>query len=492
MEELREALRACAAMEAGLRLIGPAKMLASQRARKTAQAASAASQLAALGAAPEAYRKTLAQLAECYTQGADIDWLALHEGEARRRISLPAHPFLGKSCWARIASAALAVAPRVEQQEDRPAPRLAPRSPTDLQLLQIWETLLHRTQIALDDNFFALGGDSLLAVRLLQEIERHFHQALPLNILFAAPTVELLADVLQEGIEESNWTPLVPLQPKGNRIPLFLIPGWGGNVMYFQPLCRHLGDDQPAYALQARGLDGRMAPYASVADRMEDYLTAIKSVQPRGPYVLCGHSMGGYLAFELAQRLLKNGDPVALVIELDKGAPFPEDAPETITDEEDAWKILYYTISEITRQERHLTNEILAGLSREERMRTLREHVLRLYGTSPEKPSRYALGFLSVFLADVKTSYQPANPQPVSIALMRAETQLCLRARESAGMRRLKEDPAGGWQRYASGPVEVFTTPGNHNTILTEPNVARLAEPLKERLKRISEGGEHG
>ena len=130
------------------------------------------------------------------------------------------------------------------------------RDPVVRRLVRIWEDVLKVRPIGERDDFFALGGHSLLAVRVFTEIEKAFGQKLPLATLFQARTVEHLAAVLHQKNWRPLWSSLVPIQPKGSRPVFYCIHAVGGNVLTYQDLAPHLGEDQPVFGLQAQGLDG--------------------------------------------------------------------------------------------------------------------------------------------------------------------------------------------------------------------------------------------
>src|SRR5207245_6060065 len=121
-------------------------------------------------------------------------------------------------------------------------------------------------------NFFELGGHSLLAARLFAQIENRFGRNLSLATLFQAPTIEQLAEVLRVSESQNKWSSLVAIQPNGSRPPLFCVHAAGANVLIYRPLARHLGMEQPVYALQAQGLDGQTEPYVCVEDMAAHYL----------------------------------------------------------------------------------------------------------------------------------------------------------------------------------------------------------------------------
>jgi thioesterase domain-containing protein/acyl carrier protein len=187
-------------------------------------------------------------------------------------------------------------------------------------LAAIWQDLLHIEGVGRNDDFFESGGHSLIAVQLMAKINTHFKQMLPLAILFTAPNIAGLARLISSA-EESPFALLVPIQTEGNSLPIFAVPGAGGNVLSLRPLRRTLGADQPLYGLQAIGLDGKTPPLTTVAQTAAANIAALKTLQPRGPYSLIGHSYGGVVAYEMARILLEQGEEVTSLMLLDSRAP---------------------------------------------------------------------------------------------------------------------------------------------------------------------------
>src|SRR5271165_1358009 len=174
-----------------------------------------------------------------------------------------------------------------------PSQLTTPEDDTAVRLSRIWQELLGVEAVSPDQNFFDLGGDSSLAVRMFSQIEKVFGIKLPLATLYEAPTIEELARVLRDGISASGWSPLVAIQPTGFRPPFFCIHGAGGTVLMYRELSQHLGDDQPFYGLQAQGLDGSCPPLTRVEEMAEVYVKEIRKAQPQGPYFIGGYCMGG-------------------------------------------------------------------------------------------------------------------------------------------------------------------------------------------------------
>lgn len=201
---------------------------------------------------------------------------------------------------------------------DQPQPEssktvVAPRDDLERQLTKIWENVLGVKSISITDNFYDLGGDSLLAVRLFAEIEKVFHKKLPLASLLMAPTVAQLVNQLRQDQGAAPWSSVVPIQPNGSKPPLFCIHGAGGNILSFRDLARYLGSQQPFYGLQSLGLDGKQTPLTTVEDMARCYLQEIRTIQPKGPYFLSGYCFGGKIALEIAQLLCLDGETVALL-----------------------------------------------------------------------------------------------------------------------------------------------------------------------------------
>jgi amino acid adenylation domain-containing protein len=203
--------------------------------------------------------------------------------------------------------------PSVEPVHDG-AQTIEPRNRIELQLAAIWEQVLGITPIGVRDNFFALGGYSLLALRMFSAIEQTFGTRLPMALLFQAPTIEQLADVLADEGCTVRWRSLVAIQPEGKKPPFFAVPGVGGNVLVFARLAKLLGTDQPFYGLQARGLDGKEKPFMRLEDMAAHYIDEIRAVQPHGPYLIGGTCTGGLAAYEVAQQLTAMGEEVILAI----------------------------------------------------------------------------------------------------------------------------------------------------------------------------------
>jgi amino acid adenylation domain-containing protein len=356
---------------------------------------------------------------------------------------------------------------------DRSRPELernfvAPRDDLELQLVRIWEEVLGVRPVGVRDNFFELGGHSLLAVRLFSLIEKRLGKKLPLTTVFQGATVEHLAGVLRQQATPGPPSSLVPIQPGGSKRPLFLVHPAGGHVFPYIHLARLLGPDQPFYGLQARGLEDGQDPHTRIEDMAAWYIQALQTVQPTGPYLLGGWSMGGVVAFEMAQQLHAQGQRVALLALLDGRIPtvdetFPEEDSEAIGLVEQYFGISFGPM------------ESLAELPKDEQLAFMLEQA-KSAGLVPEELDvSQARRFVKLLRSDLRaTQNYGLHLYPGRITFFKASETL-------AGA---SPDPTLGWSEWASGGVEVHVVPGNHANLMYEPHVEVLAEELTACLKQ--------
>jgi aspartate racemase len=349
----------------------------------------------------------------------------------------------------------------------------APRTPREKSLATIWATVLGLERVGIHDSFFDVGGHSLLAVRLFAALEKQSGRRLPLALLFRAPTIAQLADLLDTETETPEWSPVVAIQPSGGNLPLFLIPGAGGSALGFERLAHHLGPDQPVYGIQARGLDGQQAPHTRIEDMAACYVDALREVQPHGPYFLVGYSAGGLVAFEMARQLHADGQQVGLVGLLDAfgGNHYSLPLPSRLA----RWG--RFQLRRIKRHARAFAQargswEKLGYLGQKSRSR------LRRMTDSPYTRAAMDEDQMPPAMRNIQESAELAEtryvPQvyPGRLTLFRAAEQPLT----------YDQAPEEGWKEIAAGGVDIRQVPGTHYTMLSEPNVAVLAQELKARM----------
>lgn len=178
------------------------------------------------------------------------------------------------------------------------------------QIREAFEKILQINNITDDDDFFDLGGDSILAVNLMVAISTVTGQELPTSAIFEAPTVRTIAALLT-GTATVNQSAAIPLRSGAASESIFLIPGIGGSAIDLRELAQRIQTQHRVYALEARGLDGSGEPFDTVEDIALFNIELVKQIQPNGPYHLAGHSFGGLVALEMAHLLKLQGDGVA-------------------------------------------------------------------------------------------------------------------------------------------------------------------------------------
>jgi thioesterase domain-containing protein len=183
-------------------------------------------------------------------------------------------------------------------------------------LTPIWERVLQRSPISVDDDFFDLGGNPPLARQLFSEISKGTKRELPFVSICYFPTIATLAARLAQP-EPKPLSSLVLLNKVSEGVPIFLAQGIGSSAVDFVELARKLSSARPIYCLQTRGVDGMVEPLNSVEDMAERFLAAMRQIQPRGPYFLIGYSLGGVIMMEIAQQLAIEGEQTAMFTMVD-------------------------------------------------------------------------------------------------------------------------------------------------------------------------------
>ncbi|KAA3657013.1 MAG: non-ribosomal peptide synthetase, partial [Chloroflexi bacterium] len=194
-----------------------------------------------------------------------------------------------------------------------------PRNEIETKLVAMWEELLGVNPVSVDDNFFEIGGHSLLVVRLFVRIDQEFGVNLPLTSLFKDGTIRHLAKLIYEQNEHTTWSSIVEIHPKAdNPNPnFFCVHGVTGDVYWFEALARYMGEDQPFYGFQSRGLDGVQEPLGTIEKMAAHYIEEMCAFQPEGPYFIGGYSYGANIAYEMARQLTEAGREVGLLAILD-------------------------------------------------------------------------------------------------------------------------------------------------------------------------------
>ncbi|GFE13224.1 hypothetical protein Sgleb_12710 [Streptomyces glebosus] len=204
----------------------------------------------------------------------------------------------------------------------------APRTPREALLCGLFAEVLGVPEVSADDDFFALGGHSLLGVRLIVRVRAELGARVSVGTLFEAPTAATFAERLDAGPTGGDLNALAPLLPLRNTsapgAPLFCLHHVDGIGWSYAALGPHVDEDTPLYAVQAAGLDGSGELPGSIGEMAQRYVELIRAAWPSGPYRLLGCSMGGLLAHEVAVQLREAGETVEALILLDTHLPHIE------------------------------------------------------------------------------------------------------------------------------------------------------------------------
>jgi aspartate racemase len=352
---------------------------------------------------------------------------------------------------------------------------VAPRDDLERRLAGVWERVLDVRPLGMMDDFFDLGGHSLLAIRLFAEIEKETGYHLPVRALFEAPTIEALGRRIRAGGWSSRYAYLVPLQTEGSRPPVFWVHAAGGHVVSFQRLARHLGPEQPSYALAGDEIREAEIEAKTVEEHAARYLREVERIQPTGPYLLGGLSFGGLIALEMARTLIDRGETVAFLGLLDTRTP---GIPRRLVSRD-----LGYYLRQ--RAEFHFGN--LSTMSAQAKLRYVVQRAVGFFKRrvppgmavardtdgriEPAWPRRIRAGYETAIRAREK--YSP-RAYPGRITLFRA-------SRQPSGL----DDPTLGWGRVAGGGVDILEVPGTHVSIMAEPALTALAAAIRGVLETI-------
>ncbi len=377
---------------------------------------------------------------------------------------------------------------------------IAPRTPLEEEIAALWEDLLGVTAPGVEDNFFDHGGHSLLGTQLVSRLRDRWGGAMTLAEFLETPTIAAIADAVEahraassgEGAGAGgNDGPLadpdvrfclVPVQSKGAGRPFFCLPGMGGNVSQMLPLANALGTERPFYGLQCLGLDGKRPPHESVEAMAEHYIRCIKAIQPQGPYLLGGHSLGGKVAYEMAWRLHQAGERVAHMALFDSAAPPYKKLPEP-DDAQVLFTLLsifgYYFGKVITLSKAE--HQAVMALDLDAKLALLRDRLEAFDLIRPGSDPGTIRGLFNVYKAagHFGNKYDPHNPPiPVPMTLYKAVDPMP----PTVSLPEIRETPAWGWERFSTLPVALQEVPGDHFSCLTPAHVSAVAERLKRDL----------
>jgi phthiocerol/phenolphthiocerol synthesis type-I polyketide synthase E len=461
-------------------------------------------------------------LCALWRAGISFDWMAFHAGSRRRRVPLPTYPFEYKSYWIEaqnlepLSTSGVTGKQQLgeskcqasgenesierdcsnwkesgkgtqegKDNEDNNKNRHnhTSRSEVEQTLTDIWRDLLGHAEINLNDNFFALGGHSLAAVRLFAKIESIFGKRLPMATLISAPTVMQLTDLIVQDNFTASWSSLVKIRAEGTKPPFFSIHSEGGNILEYFKFAGYLNQDRPFYGIQAHGLEGKNIVSLSIEEMARHYISEIKANQPQGPYFIGGYCLGGMVAFEMARQLEAMGDSVAFLAMISTYTPdhLKREIPGMTT----ARRLLYNVLERV-----ELEIDNLSTFNMKERLYYIGDRLRRMELTCAViyqdladflqrvlhlKPYRHSRRyFLEKTRKAQSRAFYAFNPSTI-------KTKITL-FRTSAQPRSLIYDPTLGWAKYSEKGVFDIEVRAFHKNILKDPNVKALAQKFQQCL----------
>jgi amino acid adenylation domain-containing protein len=354
-------------------------------------------------------------------------------------------------------------------------PKVAPRDKLELRLVTLWQNTLKIPRVGTTENFFHLGGDSLLAMEIFLRIEKSLGKTLPPSILFTAPTIEKLAAIIRLNSLGGPSSRLVCKNSEGSEPPFFAIHGGLGEVFFYRELSAELGKNRPFYAVRSSGSAEGRTDLNTIEALADSYIDEIRAVQEHGPYLIGGYSFGGVVAFEMARRLQTRGEDVPLVVLFD--TPNPSEPRRThplssrvrkkldaIANMPDGYKLKYLALRGTKKIEIQL-RRIVSQLGLSKRLDDGKSWSIL-------HPPHNRLLYQRMFSA-----YRPDRFSG-RMAVFRAEYTV-------DGFEHL---PDLGWTGYAQQSLEVLRVPGTHSSLLRSPHVRLVAEKLQTLLVAALQG----
>ncbi|MFF0717652.1 amino acid adenylation domain-containing protein [Micromonospora sp. NPDC003816] len=340
-----------------------------------------------------------------------------------------------------------------------------PRDEVERQLADLWAEFFARDRVGVTENFFTLGGNSLLAVRLMARIRARTGRVLPLAELFARPTIRHLADLVRDTSAPDRRAALVPIRTGGDAVPVFFVHPVGGDVLCYSGLADRLGPGQPFYGLQVPDVDP--APQ-SLAELAAHYVDVVRREFPAGPYRLGGWSMGGMIALEMARQITATGAEVEVVLAVDIMEP-----PRRREDAVDETVLLSWLARDLAGLTGRVWRPDPATFTPEADNSALD----LLYAEARRRevlPAEVDLDTLTAIADRFSRNFRALldhQPQPYS-------GRVCfLRARDGGA----DVETTQAWMDLVTDGVRL-DVPGDHYTVMQQPHLAVLADEIGKLL----------
>jgi thioesterase domain-containing protein len=343
--------------------------------------------------------------------------------------------------------------------------------PIELQLLQLWRSMLGIDHITRDTNVFSLGVSSLSILRLVTRMNSLYSMGFGLASLISAPTIRMVAVLVRTRYAPNTATSLVPIQPVGTRSPLYIVHGAGGNVVNFYGLTTRIGTDQPVYGVQAQALEPNQPALFRIEDMAAYYLKEIRRVQPRGPYHFLGYSFGGIVVLEMAHQLEAAGETVGLLGMLDTRAR----------------ERMGQQGVELAVEDSNKSNRLVEYFRRNFGDRNGRTWLEFFSNDLKERSIRYVTALsaktFSKIPACLKNTFEINAFAARNYRLKPFRGRLTLFRATKQAEEGIPQD--NGWGPIFTDGVEILEIPGDHWQVLSDPGIGVLAKTIHDCLDQF-------
>lgn len=383
-----------------------------------------------------------------------------------KRISLPLYPFEKKSYWMYPPRAIKTNQPLVSDTKIEDV-----KQNLEEDLTSIWQEYLSIKNIKNNDNFFNLGGDSLTAMILIEKMNQRYGTKLNENSLIEYPTISQLADVIKKNIAYHTILPTAHDIILLNSVPyskysIFWVHPIGGTVYCYYPIAKKLVN-VTSIGLQDPSFNEGKPVFSSIEQMAAAYVDKIQKLQPQGPYFILGHSFGGFVAYQISLDLIKKGQTIDLLVMLD--TPGPQHLPKK---EGTEVSVLYTLLQSIDRetnwnQFKDVTNPAI-----------LIDYAIK-HKIIPAEFEKRIHEILAIFMhnRELMHAYRPVPNSTLRPLYLKA----------AVNSEYLSPDHEQSWLALFPRGMEVITVPGNHDTLLEDPNAAIIAEILNKQFDRFNQ-----
>lgn len=340
-----------------------------------------------------------------------------------------------------------------------------PRTNLERELTRIWEEVLQRAPIGTRENFFDLGGTSILAARMFAMIEETFHKRMPLSRILGAPTIEQLATSLDPCNSRDQKAFVVPIHAGGEKPAVFCV----GEGLLWRRVSEYLGPDQPLFSVELEpGTIEQMKGPNAMEKLARHMVSALCEKQKQGPYYLCGFCIDGVFAYEVARQLSMYGHEVGLLVLVESRNPSPCFRVRTVNGLRRNAIRLAFQADQLLQMARKGAILQYVRARREELARSALRMLLRISPGSKRRVRQTGRLDTREFISH-ELSFSKLKPSPCPTAIFRCE----IWPTYSAG------DPYFGWRELLTGRSETHEIPGDHDGLFREPSVGVLAEKLR-------------